>query len=124
MAIDIKDSTSNVDPRPFIIPTNSDFYRIKQGGRLTVPEAEEQTFVTRFADTSGLSKRDYKHLQKYLWGAATRRGYALDRNFEDRPTTVILRKLWKETGRNIHLFCDVICAAINDCPTTDENIYQ
>jgi len=122
MAIDIEDSTFNVDPHK--IPSSSDFYHIRQSGRHTVPEQDEQIFVQRFAQIADQHQRDYRRLREYVIDAAFVRSYHLDPDFENRPIASILRNFWKQTGNNTHRFCDVICAAIGACPITEINIYE
>lgn len=124
MAIDVTETTMNISTAPFKIPDDCDFYQIKRGGRNIVRERDEQEFVRRFGSVTTQQSRDYRHLCIRVHEAAGDRGFKLDGDWEVGVTSVTLNSLWRATGQNIHLFCDVICAALAKCPTSDENIYK
>jgi hypothetical protein len=68
MAIDIKDSTFNVDPHN--IPETSDFYKVRAMGRRVIPEQFNELFICSFSAATAKEKRDYRDLYNKVMAQA------------------------------------------------------
>ena len=107
-------------PRTLAIPHTSDFYHLKSSGRTALPESQEQRFIERFRQATAEKTRDYSQLFDALSLAASDRGYTIN---HIQPNHHSLSDLYRQCNRNTELYCDVIAAAINACPSAEQDIY-
>lgn len=132
---------SSIQLQSLMIPANSQFYSVRQNGRISLPERYEQLFVERFAEVTNLAPRDYRDIYETLQKVALDRGY-IDPNRPTTTITVFCNGVWNGAYRmttalhrvdarrnkvgvmSVQLYVDVFVAAVLACPVAEKDIYM
>jgi hypothetical protein len=129
MAIDIKDSTFNVDPHK--IPGTSDFYQVRAMGRRVIPEQFNELFVCSFSAATAKEKRDYRDLFAKVTAAASNQGHGIVTSGDAMALFSLywhsIRVTAKEPmtiQKQAEVYCSIFVSAIEMCPISDDNIYE